>query len=121
MTSKPNNKVLWNKIKNKWLKSSKGGKPDQWSARKAQLASKEYKDKGGTWSKSSKQSSLRKWTAEKWGYHSSDKSKSGRYLPLNIWKKLTPNQILITNRNKRNGRSQYVPYESFIIDAFKKS
>ena len=36
-------KQLFNKIK-AW---SKGGKPNSWSARKAQMLAKEYKDKGG--------------------------------------------------------------------------
>ena len=36
-------KNLFNKIK----ASSKGGKPGQWSARKAQLLASEYKKKGG--------------------------------------------------------------------------
>ena len=36
-------KRLFNKIK----AGSKGGKPGQWSARKAQMMAKEYKSKGG--------------------------------------------------------------------------
>ena len=36
-------KNLFNKIK----AGSKGGKPGQWSARKAQMMAKEYKSKGG--------------------------------------------------------------------------
>jgi|TARA_A100000171_G_scaffold23254_2_gene21645 hypothetical protein len=36
-------KRLFNKIK----RSSKGGKPGQWSARKAQLLASEYKKAGG--------------------------------------------------------------------------
>ena len=36
-------KKLFNKIK----AGSKGGKPGQWSARKAQMLAKQYKDKGG--------------------------------------------------------------------------
>jgi|TARA_R110000824_G_scaffold15407_3_gene64856 hypothetical protein len=36
-------KRLYNKI----LKGSKGGKPGQWSGRKAQLLAKTYKAKGG--------------------------------------------------------------------------
>jgi hypothetical protein len=36
-------KKLFNKIK----AGSKGGKPGQWSARKAQMLAKEYKAKGG--------------------------------------------------------------------------
>ena len=36
-------KNLFNKIK----AGSKGSKPGQWSARKAQMLAKQYKDKGG--------------------------------------------------------------------------
>lgn len=36
-------KTLFNKIK----AGTKGGKAGQWSARKAQMLAKEYKDKGG--------------------------------------------------------------------------
>ena len=36
-------KRLFNKIK----AGSKGGKPGQWSARKAQMLAKQYKDAGG--------------------------------------------------------------------------
>lgn len=36
-------KALFEKIKG----SSKGGRPGQWSARKAQMLAKEYKAKGG--------------------------------------------------------------------------
>ena len=36
-------KNLFNKIKS----GSKGGKPGQWSARKAQMLAKQYKEKGG--------------------------------------------------------------------------
>ena len=36
-------KALFNKIK----AGDKGGKPGQWSARKAQLLAKQYKEKGG--------------------------------------------------------------------------
>ena len=36
-------KTLFNKTK----AGSKGGKPGQWSARKAQMLAKQYKDRGG--------------------------------------------------------------------------
>ena len=38
-------KNLFNKIK----AGSKGGKPGQWSARKAQMLAKQYKAKGGVY------------------------------------------------------------------------
>ena len=42
-TKPPMRKSLFNKIK----AGSKGGKPGQWSARKAQMLAKQYKAKGG--------------------------------------------------------------------------
>lgn len=41
------NEKLWKKVVAQVKASSKGGKPGQWSARKAQLAGKMYKEKGG--------------------------------------------------------------------------
>ena len=37
---------LWDKVKKEITESDKGGKPGQWSARKAQAATKAYKDAG---------------------------------------------------------------------------
>jgi hypothetical protein len=50
-------------IKNRVMASGKGGKPGQWSGRKAQLVAMEYKKAGGgyTGSKTKKQKSLSKW------------------------------------------------------------
>jgi len=47
---------------------SKGGKPGQWSARKAQIVAREYEDAGGGYKggKGEKQKSLEKWGKEKW-------------------------------------------------------
>ena len=38
---------LRERLKNKIMAGSKGGKPGQWSARKAQMLAKQYKAKGG--------------------------------------------------------------------------
>ncbi len=59
---------LRERIKNRVMAGSKGGKPGQWSARKAQIVAQEYKKAGGGYSgsKTSKQKSLSKWTKEKW-------------------------------------------------------
>ena len=53
---------------------NKGGRPGQWSARKAQLLAAEYKKAGGGYSgpKTAKQASLSKWTREEW------RTKSGK-------------------------------------------
>lgn len=51
------------------MAGSKGGKPGQWSARKAQLVAQEYEKSGGGYSgkKNEEQKSLEKWGEEKWG------------------------------------------------------
>ena len=57
-------KRIFNRIK----AGSKGGKPGQWSARKAQLVASEYKKAGGGYKggKGEKQKSLKKWGKEDW-------------------------------------------------------
>jgi len=59
---------LRERIKKKIQAGSKGGKPGQWSARKAQLTASEYKSKGGGYKggKGSTQKSLEKWGKEDW-------------------------------------------------------
>jgi hypothetical protein len=59
---------LRERIKDRIMAGSKGGKPGQWSARKAQMLAKAYKEKGGGYKggKSSKQKDLKRWGKEKW-------------------------------------------------------
>ena len=44
------NPELRERIKKRILAGGKGGRPGQWSARKAQMVAQEYKAKGGKWS-----------------------------------------------------------------------
>ena len=55
-------------IKNRVMAGSKGGKPGQWSARKAQLTASEYKKAGGGYKggEGKSQKSLKKWGKEDW-------------------------------------------------------
>lgn len=107
---------LWNKIKKKHLNAEPAGK---WNARKAQLTVKEYKAAGGKFKGSQANTSLAKWTQEKWQYYPPGQT-SGRYLPKAVWDQLTPKQVKETNKNKRQaGKGKKVPYEKFIIEAFK--
>jgi hypothetical protein len=59
---------LRERIKDRIMASSKGGKPGQWSARRSQLLAQEYEKAGGGYKggKGEKQKALSKWTAEKW-------------------------------------------------------
>ena len=100
---------LRERLKNKIMAGSKGGKSGQWSARKAQLLTQEYKKAGGgfTGSKTKAQKSLSKWTKEKWGTKSGKPSTQGkeatgeRYLPEKARKKLTNKEYAATSRKKR--------------------
>jgi hypothetical protein len=87
--------------------SGKGGKPGQWSARKAQIVAREYEAAGGGYvgRRGEAQRSLRRWTREDWTT-SDDKpaireSGTVRYLPRSAWSKLTPAQRAATNAKKR--------------------
>jgi hypothetical protein len=55
-------------IKDRVMAGSKGGKPGQWSARKAQLVAQQYEKAGGGYKggKGERQKSLEKWGKEKW-------------------------------------------------------
>lgn len=101
------NPTLRCSIMNKVFKSDKGGRPYQWSARKAQLVSKLYKDAGGKFSstKTKKQLSLQKWTEQDWTTKSGKPSlQTGeRYLPRKAIRKLTDKQYRKTTAAKRAG------------------
>lgn len=59
---------LRERIKDRIMASSKGGKPGQWSARRSQMLAQEYEKAGGGYKggKSEKQKDLEKWGDEKW-------------------------------------------------------
>lgn len=108
------NPQLRERIKNRILAGSKGGKPGQWSARKAQLLAQAYEKAGGGYSgpKTSKQKSLSKWTKEKWGTKSGKPSTQGpkatgeRYLPKQAREALTNEEYRATTLAKRKGTKQ---------------
>ena len=99
----------WKRIVASVKAGSKGGKPGQWSARKAQLATLRYKKSGGTYTggKTKAQKSLSKWTEEKWGTESGKNSTQGkgatgeRYLPKKVREGLTKKEYEATSRKKR--------------------
>lgn len=107
-TAKKSNPAKWKRIVAAVKAGSKGGRPGQWSARKAQLATKRYKSSGGGYSGAKKSSnSLSKWSKQKW--RTSDGSKSEgkkRYLPDAAWKALSPAEKRATNRAKSEGNKK---------------
>jgi len=99
----------WASIKASVKAGSKGGKPGQWSARKAQLAVQRYKKAGGGYKgKKTGKSSLSKWTKQKWGTKSGKPSgKTGeRYLPKKAREALSPQEYGATTRAKRKATKQ---------------
>ena len=100
---------LRERIKKQVMAGSKGGKPGQWSARKAQLVAQKYEAAGGGYSgsKTKEQKKLSKWTKEKW--QTSDKKPADRpggttrYLPKKAWDKLSPAEKAATNKKKQEG------------------
>jgi len=104
------NEKMRERIKDKIMAGSKGGKPGQWSARKAQLLAAEYKKAGGGYKggKSKPQKSLDKWTKEEWGTKSGKRSQDTgeRYLPKKAREALSPAEYAATTNAKREGTKQ---------------
>ena len=105
-------KRIFNRIK----AGGKGGNPGQWSARKAQMLAKAYKDAGGGYKQDggyvaqsgmrAPQKSLKNWGDQDWDYISKGdekkpKSERGRYLPKSVRASLTPAQKASENKKKR--------------------
>lgn len=101
-------------IKNRIMAGSKGGRPGQWSARKAQMLALQYKKAGGGYSgsRTGKQKSLSKWTKEDWGTKSGKPSTQGpkatgeRYLPKKAREALSAKEYAATSKAKREGTRQ---------------
>ena len=98
---------LWKRIVSSVKSGSKGGRPGQWSARKAQIATARYKKAGGGYrGKKSSSNKLTKWSKQKWDYVSKGdkkkpRAKRGRYLPESVRKSLSKSEKAATNRAKR--------------------
>lgn len=98
------NPALWESIKSKVLMGDQGGKPGQWSAIKAMLASKEYKERGGRYrGRKDTTKGLAKWMSENWQTRSGKpSSQTGeRFLPARAIQALTPAQYAATSAKKR--------------------
>lgn len=114
---------LRERLKKSIIRGGKGGRPGQWSARKAQLLKHEYEKAGGGYrgSKTKAQKSLTKWSKEKWGTKSGRPSIVGpratgeRYLPEKVRKALSPAEYRRTSAAKRRGKTQYVRQPRSIV------
>ncbi|EAR50513.1 aspartate-semialdehyde dehydrogenase [Oceanicola granulosus HTCC2516] len=115
------NPQLWEQVKREITEGDKGGKPGQWSARKAQMAVREYKKRGGDYEDgglAQDETSLHRWTEEEWGTRSGEKSgETGeRYLPREVRMLLTEDEYARSTRKKRDGSGQFVAQPDDVRD-----
>lgn len=106
--AKKKNPGLWKRIVARVKAGSQGGRPGQWSARKAQIATAKYKKAGGGYSgKKSSSNSLSKWSKQKWRTSDGKPSKGKkRYLPDKAWKALSKSEKAATNKAKAEGNKK---------------
>jgi hypothetical protein len=97
---------LWEKVKAEVTRGAKGGRPGEWSARKAQMAVQAYKRRGGGYAADGpkqKDTDLAAWTREDWGTKSGGKSgdTGERYLPRKVRMVLTEAEYARSTARKR--------------------
>ncbi len=114
-TAEKTDPALWEKVKAKVTAAGKGGKPGQWSARKAQLAVHDYKAQGGGYKgRKSADNHLTEWTREDWGTKSGDPSRETgeRYLPNQARAALTDAEYKRTTAKKRSDTAHGKQYSA---------
>jgi hypothetical protein len=103
-TAERDDPELWDKVKKQVTAGDKGGRKGQWSARKAQLATAEYKKAGGGYvGGKDADNSLHQWTEEDWGTRSGKDSETTgeRYLPKKAREALSDKEYARTTAKKR--------------------
>lgn len=123
-TAKKTNPELWESVKLKITKSSRGGKPGQWSARKAQMAVAEYKKEGGGYEgRKADDNHLKQWQDEDWGTKSGKKSgETGeRYLPRKSREALTDSEYKRSSEKKKADSRKGKQFSKQPADIAKKA
>ena len=123
-TAKKTDPKLWDKVKDAVVADDKGGKPGQWSARKAQLAVHDYKAEGGGYEgKKAADNHLSQWTKEDWGTKSGKESgKTGeRYLPKQARDNLSDDEYQRTTDKKRADSKKGKQFSAQPKDVAKKT
>jgi len=115
---------LWEKVKREVTEGTKGGKAGQWSARKAQMATAQYKREGGGYRGEKREdNSLHQWTEEDWGTKSGEPSgdTGERYLPKKAREHLSDEDYERTSRKKRRDTRKGKQFSSQPADAAEKT
>jgi hypothetical protein len=105
MSSKRTDEALWERVKKKVMDAEVAGTArGEWSARKAQMAVRLYKEAGGGYIGAKPASnSLVKWTKQDWTTKSGNPSSitGERYLPRKAIESLTDKEYNKTTASKR--------------------
>jgi hypothetical protein len=123
-TAEKTDPKLWDRVKREVTGSDKGGRKGQWSARKAQLASAEYKKRGGGYKGAkSADNHLSQWTREDWGTKSGRASRSTgeRYLPRKARERLSDEEYARTTAKKRRDAARGKQFSGQPADVAKKA
>lgn len=105
------------RLKDEIQAGDRGGRPGQWSARKAQLLVREYEKAGGGYTdpghRSERQRHLQQWQEQDWHTGEGDADARGsdgtsRYLPDVAWKLLSEREREETERPKKDSDAQFV-------------
>ena len=105
------------RLKDEIQAGDRGGRPGQWSARKAQLLVKEYEKAGGGYTdaghRTERQRHLQQWQEQDWHTAGGDADARGddgtaRYLPDVAWKLLSAQEREATERPKKDADAQFV-------------
>ncbi len=123
-TARKTDPKLWDKVKQEVTASDKGGKPGQWSARKAQMAVQDYKHQGGGYAgKKTADNHLVQWGEEEWGTKSGAPSgETGeRYLPKEAREHLTAEEYRRTSDKKRRDTRKGLQHSAQPKDVAEKT
>ncbi len=123
-TAKKSDPELWEKVKKHVTEGDKGGKPGQWSARKAQMAVQDYKHEGGGYEgQKSDDNHLVHWQEEDWGTKSGQPSgETGeRYLPKEARDHLTKEEYKRTSDKKRRDTQRGLQHSAQPKDIAEKT
>ena len=121
------NPALWEAVKAQVTASDTGGRPGQWSARKAQRSVQLYTARGGGYlGPKDPDNALARWTKQDWRTRSGGESlETGeRYLPDAAFDLLTPAEVGATTRAKRAGLArgqQFTPQPPRIAQKTKQA
>ena len=110
--------ALRDQVKAEVLAGDKGGRPGQWSARKAQLVARLYKERGGGYTSDKDHEPgaarhLYRWTEEEWqtkdgSAQARDGDTTHRYLPKEAWERLSDEEKEATDAVKTASDAQFV-------------